>query len=91
MVKKKNLKVIDLFSGCGGFSFGFQEAGYEVVLGIDNVDIALKTFEKNHKNAKGLLLDLHNEKSIDQIIKKTNNQPIDVIIAGPPCQGFSLT
>ncbi len=91
MTKKKNLTVIDLFSGCGGFSFGFQEAGYKVILGVDNIKIALKTFQKNHKNSKGLLLDLHNKESINQIIKKADNQLIDVIIAGPPCQGFSLT
>jgi len=91
MTKKKTLTVIDLFSGCGGFSFGFQEAGYEVVLGVDNVEIALKTFEKNHSNSKGLLLDLHNKKAINEIVKNTKGIPIDVIIAGPPCQGFSLT
>jgi len=91
MAQKKKITVIDLFSGCGGFSFGFQKAGYDVILGVDNVEIALKTFGKNHKHSKGLLLDLHNDDSIDQIIKATKNQPIDVIIAGPPCQGFSLT
>jgi len=33
----ENMKVLDLFSGCGGFSYGFQEAGFDIVLGIDNV------------------------------------------------------
>jgi len=88
---EKKLTVIDLFSGCGGFSFGFQQAGYHIVLGVDNTEIALKTFEKNHNNSKTLLLDLHEDDSIDKIVKSKGKQSIDVIIAGPPCQGFSLT
>ena len=38
-------QVIDLFSGCGGFSYGFQSNNYEVVLGVDNWDKALETFK----------------------------------------------
>ncbi|MEQ8477945.1 DNA (cytosine-5-)-methyltransferase [Fulvivirga sp.] len=87
----KKLTAIDLFSGCGGFSYGFQQAGFHVILGVDNTEIALKTFEKNHDNSKALLLDLHKESAIDTIIKESNGKEIDVIIAGPPCQGFSLT
>jgi DNA (cytosine-5)-methyltransferase 1 len=87
----KNLKAIDLFSGCGGFSYGFQQAGFHVTLGVDNTEMALKTFEKNHKNSKALLLDLHQDEAIEQIVAETKNKAIDVIIAGPPCQGFSLT
>lgn len=83
--------VIDLFSGCGGFSYGFQQAGFHVILGVDNTEIALKTFEKNHDNSKALLLDLHEESSIDAIISESKGNKPDVIIAGPPCQGFSLT
>ncbi|MGJ3234827.1 DNA cytosine methyltransferase [Marivirga sp.] len=87
----KQFTAIDLFSGCGGFSYGFQQAGFKVILGVDNSEIALKTFEKNHDNSKALLLDLHEESSIDKIVNETENKDIDVIIAGPPCQGFSLT
>lgn len=87
----KELNVIDLFSGCGGFSYGFERAGFNVLVGVDNTEVALKTFELNHDNAIGLNLDLHNDSSIDTIIENCNSKPIDVIIAGPPCQGFSLT
>lgn len=85
------LTAIDLFSGCGGFSYGFQQAGFNIILGVDNTDIALKTFEKNHHNASTLNLDLHKDSSIDTIIDVLSDQRVDVIIAGPPCQGFSLT
>lgn len=87
----KKLTAIDLFSGCGGFSFGFQQAGFHVMLGVDNTEIALKTFKYNHKNSHTLQLDLHLDSSIDEIVDDVNDRSVDVIIAGPPCQGFSLT
>jgi len=85
------LKVIDLFSGCGGFSYGFESAGFHVVLGVDNDKAALETFKSNHNNSKILLADLHQDKAIDDIVNEVKGHKIDVIIAGPPCQGFSLT
>lgn len=85
------LNVIDLFSGCGGFSYGFESAGYNVVLGVDNEKIALDTFKLNHNNSDILLADLHLDSTIDEIVDKVQGKTIDVIIAGPPCQGFSLT
>lgn len=88
---KHKLKVIDLFSGCGGFSYGFETAGFHVVLGVDNDKMALETFKANHKNSDTLLLDLHQDTAIHDIIHKVKGHKIDVIIAGPPCQGFSLT
>jgi DNA (cytosine-5)-methyltransferase 1 len=87
----KQFKVVDLFSGCGGFSYGFESAGFHVVLGVDNDDMSLKTFEMNHNNAKALRLDLHQDSAIETIVDTLKNDKIDVIIAGPPCQGFSLT
>jgi len=87
----KKLKVIDLFSGCGGFSFGFEKANFHVVLGVDSDETALETFERNHNNAKTLLADLSKDETIEKIVKEVQNYEIDVIIAGPPCQGFSLT
>lgn len=88
---ESKLKVIDLFSGCGGFSYGFESAGYHVVLGVDNDKMALETFKANHKNSQVLLADLHQEKAIDDIVELVKEHNVDVIIAGPPCQGFSLT
>ncbi|MBX2985127.1 MAG: DNA cytosine methyltransferase [Bacteroidia bacterium] len=81
--------VIDLFCGCGGLSYGFIEAGYNVVLGIDHWQDAIKTFEHNHKGSTGLVADLFNETPIE-ISKKTGIKKADIIIGGPPCQGFSI-
>ena len=42
------MNAIDLFAGCGGLSKGFMDAGYEILLGVDNDQAALNTFKKNH-------------------------------------------
>lgn len=86
---KNKPTVIDLFCGCGGLSYGFKEANYDVLLGIDNCKDAIVTFESTHKNAKGIVADLFEVKPKD-IINKTGIYDIDVIIGGPPCQGFSI-
>ncbi len=84
--------MLDLFSGCGGFSYGFQEAGFDVVLGIDNIKVALDTFKCNHSNSEAFVKDLSCDDDIKEIVKFLDNQGgVDIIIAGPPCQGFSLT
>lgn len=89
--EKKKLNCIDLFCGCGGLSKGFLDAGYHVILGIDNDTAALETFKKNHAGAEALNLDLSDKKTFEIIKHIATNDSIDVIIAGPPCQGFSLT
>ncbi|WNY99490.1 DNA cytosine methyltransferase [Sulfurospirillum sp. 'SP'] len=86
---EKKPTVIDLFCGCGGLSLGFLQAGYDVVLGIDNCKNAIETFTKNHKNSTGLVADLSAITPKD-ISLKTGIAKIDVIIGGPPCQGYSI-
>ena len=88
----KKFTCIDLFSGAGGLSKGFLDAGYNVVLGVDFDDAALKTFECNHGSAKAMKLDLFNHDNIDVIISYLKKQKIelDVLVGGPPCQGFSI-
>lgn len=85
----KKYNVIDLFCGCGGLSFGFSQANYQIIVGIDIDKDSLNTFSKNHKNSKAILGDLVNinPKDISEII---DNKKIDIIIGGPPCQGFSI-
>ena len=83
--------VIDLFSGAGGLSKGFLDAGFEVLLGIDNDKAALSTFELNHDGAKALSLDLADPKTFQEIKRIIGDKNLDVIVAGPPCQGFSLS
>ncbi len=86
------MKVLDLFSGCGGFSYGFQDAGFDVLLGVDNATNALSTFKQNHINSEAFNVDLSRDQNLKQIVDFLESKGgVDVIIAGPPCQGFSLT
>ena len=84
-------KVIDLFCGIGGFSYGFEMTKkYEVVCAADIWNVAIDTFKMNHSNKKiDLLLQDLTTLSSDYWLKYKNK--VDVIIAGPPCQGFSMS
>lgn len=84
------LRVADLFSGCGGLSKGFLDAGFDVVLGVDNDNHSLETFKANHDGSEILNADLFDGKTIKKI-KDSVGGRIDVLVGGPPCQGFSLT
>ena len=91
MEENKKINVVDLFSGCGGFSCGLKQAGFNIVLGVDNDDIALNTFKKNHKGASVLSADLSNNTDVKKTVSALKNKKIAIIGSGPPCQGFSLT
>ena len=85
-MKRKKYKVLDLFCGCGGISEGFSLAGFEIAGGIDFNEYATVTFKHNFAKAIVHNIDI----SIfpdDQIDKEYGN--VDVIVGGPPCQGFS--
>lgn len=80
-------KVLDLFSGAGGFSLGFEMAGCEIIGAIEHDKWAADTFQYNHKKAKMLLGDIE---TFDNDYIKDNIESPDIIIGGPPCQGFSI-
>ena len=87
----RDMNVIDLFSGAGGLSYGFESAGFNVLLGIDNDAKALETFELNHKGSKSICGDITKITYAGDIKPLIGNKEIDVIIGGPPCQGMSLS
>lgn len=80
---------IDLFSGCGGLSLGFERAGFQSLLAIDNWQDALTTYAHNRENARTLCADI-SEVSTDKAKELIGDTAVDVIIGGPPCQGFSV-
>lgn len=83
------LNVIDLFCGCGGLSEGFKLAGCNVIGGIDFNSPAIKTYQRNFPTAKALCVDLL-EFGEEDIRKNFGDlKKVDIIIGGPPCQGFS--
>ena len=84
------MNAIDLFCGAGGLSYGFEKAGVNILLGIDNDAMALKVFEKNHKDAKSICGDI-TQLHYNDIKELIGDTTIDLIIGGPPCQGMSLS
>lgn len=83
-------KVVDLFSGCGGLSLGFQMAGFDVLAGYDNWPCAVDTYRANMSH-KAQLLDLSDIKltisTLEALNQELSSQP--AFIGGPPCQDFS--
>lgn len=85
------LRVADLFCGTGGFSYGFSRTGhFEVVLGIDIRPTSIETFKANHEGATAICNDVRDVpiKEVAELLGK-GAKSIDVLIGGPPCQGFS--
>ena len=96
-----DMKYIDLFAGCGGFSLGMKNAGFKGVLAIERDKMAFETFSHNlleGKNShfqwpdwmpkKARTVENFLSKHKDRILELRGS--IDLLIGGPPCQGFSL-
>ena len=81
------MKVLDLFCGCGGISSGFYKSGYEIVGGIDFDKDSIETFKYNFPHANVICDDI--SKIQNNFISDFFPNDIDVIVGGPPCQGFS--
>ena len=83
--------VIDLFSGSGGFSTGFQQAGFDVVAANDFDQYAAATHQLNHPNTRFISGPIETI-SIGQFLGGSGLRrgDLDVLIGGPPCQAFSV-
>lgn len=84
----KKLQVLDTFAGAGGFSLGFEMAGFEIVGAIETDAWATETFAFNHPEAIVIKSNIENLSDIE-ILKLFKGKKIDIILGGPPCQGFS--
>ncbi len=82
--------VVDLFCGCGGLSYGLQMAGFHICLGVDIWEDSLNTFKENHTNSEILKANV-SSLTPDRIVEIARVKKIDLIVGGPPCQGFSLS
>jgi len=80
--------VVDFFCGAGGLSLGFEQAGFNIVLGVDQDGHHVATHDRNFPYGKshcGSVVDLTG----DKVKELAGVDEIDVVIGGPPCQGFS--
>lgn len=84
------LNVLDLFCGCGGMSKGLTDAGLNIIAGIDIWDKAIDNYKKNYHH-KAICADLTKlPPELFSKIYEVNQQNIDIIVGGPPCQSFSM-
>lgn len=79
--------VIDLFAGVGGLSLGFEKAGFDVLLANEYDPSIAEAYCKNHRNTKMIVGDI-TQLNLAEVFGPYINK-IDVVIGGPPCQGFS--
>ena len=83
------LKFADIFAGCGGLSYGFATNDfYKGILAADSWEMARQTYSYNHPSIPFEKLDMYDNSHISAAIKMLKGQ-CDILIGGPPCQGFS--
>ena len=84
--KRSNFGMLDLFSGAGGISLGFEQANYQVKCAVEIVEIAAETHLLNFPDTKMYCGDIGSFKTKDHV----NIEDIQIVTGGPPCQGFSV-
>jgi len=80
------MNVVDLFAGCGGFSVGFKKAGYKITKAVEIDEEIAESYKYNHSDTlvySNDIGDVDNEKFFSR-------NEAEVIVGGPPCQGFSM-
>ena len=84
--------MIDLFSGCGGFSYGFLQAipALKVIIAIDHDYRALETYSANIPVGEVFRQNIKRIHSLD-ILERLNGKSPDIVISSPPCESFSVT
>lgn len=81
-----NMKAIDLFAGCGGLSLGFMKAGYTISKAVEFDESIANTYKMNHPGVEVIVDDIRNIDTTE-VFRKGD---AEIIIGGPPCQGFSM-
>ena len=87
--EKHNLTLVDFFCGAGGLSLGFLQSGFNVKLANDIEDVCIQTYKYNHPELPAEKLIQRDIKQIVDHIEDYIDEDIDIVVGGPPCQGFS--
>lgn len=84
-------RILDLFCGAGGFSYGMDKnPDFETLIALDNDQYAGETFKKNMPYADVVIGDITDDNTKAGIVEKAKKLGINMIIGGPPCQGYSM-
>lgn len=90
-MKKTDFIILDLFSGAGGFSYGIEKnSHFTTAVALDFNDKALDTFKYNMPDTETICGDITDKCIKDKIINISKEKGVNMIIGGPPCQGYSL-
>ncbi len=81
--------LVDLFCGAGGFSLGFQQVGFKTLLANDLDRLCTETYKYNHMEIPSPQIICGDIRQLSQYIEQSVADEVDVVIGGPPCQGFS--
>lgn len=86
----KEFRILDLFCGAGGFSYGMEKnPHFKTVLALDNDPFVSETFKKNMVDCDVVIGDITEKLTHESILAKAKAQGVNMIIGGPPCQGYS--
>jgi DNA (cytosine-5)-methyltransferase 1 len=90
MMTKKSFSAVSLFACAGGCSLGFKKAGYDILYAIELEAAAVQTYQANFSETICHKADIR-DFDFKKLLKQTHTQPgeLDILIGGPPCQGFS--
>lgn len=87
--QKHECTLVDFFCGAGGLSLGFIQQGFNVKLANDIEDVCIQTYKYNHPELPTDKLIQGDIKKIVDNIEDYIDEDIDIVVGGPPCQGFS--
>lgn len=87
--EQHDLTLVDFFCGAGGLSLGFLQEGFHVKLANDIEDVCIQTYQYNHPELPADKLIRGDIKQIVDHIENYVDEEIDIVVGGPPCQGFS--
>lgn len=91
LVRERQFKILDLFCGAGGMSYGMHKnSHFKTVVSLDINEKLAITFKKNMPEVDVVIGDIQDNKVKERIVELSLNRGVNMIVGGPPCQGYSL-
>ena len=87
--QKSKIRLVDLFCGAGGLSLGFLQEGCKVIFANDIDELCIETYKYNHPEISENRIKCGDLREIVNNIERYITNDVDILIGGPPCQGFS--